>query len=468
MPNDPARRPVTRRGALRWLATGAVASIAGCGTPSDDDAETTSTAEPTTTTTTTSQSTTDAQPVPNAPNDLDRSSFSNFVDFGQVEDVADAARSITPILDDQLTDNSLFFLPPGRYLMDEPWNVRDFENVAIVGNDATIEIPEGYRDNLFSPGPDGASGFRLEGLTFDFRNADTGGRVLHAKVADGLTMRDITVRGQLDVVQNICRIDVTDPDGQAVVERLVLPDGAAAGTGASGCLVGDSNRGNIRFVDCQMHGFPDNGLYASADHGTIEVFGGSYTNSGISNVRIRGDSHVRGVHIRCDSPPEGFRNMRGIRIRGGSDVLVEDCTIEMLDVTYSDGAITVAPWADGATIRNTTIRTDADDVVGIRAKPLAEASGPTATLDVENVTISGNADGESAIHVAERDSVRVRNTCIRQQGENRHGITLDSARDVHIENTFVDVPGMTVNSKGSQYVTSNVVTPSTGDSAEFC
>jgi hypothetical protein len=465
VPNDSARQTVTRRGALRWLSAGVVASIAGCGTPSSD-VETEPTSEPPLTTN--PDPTTTAQPTPSALDDLDRSSFSTFVDFGDLDDVADAARSITPLLEEHVTDNSLCYLPPGRYLMSKPWNLRDFENVAIVGDDATIELPAGYSRNLFSPGPDRATGFRLEGLTFDFRNENTGGRVLHAKVADDLLVRDVTVRGKLDVEQNLFRIDVTDPDGSALVEKLYLPDGAAPGTGASGCLVGDSNRGNIRFADCEMRGFPDNALYASADHGTIEVFGGTYANSGISNVRVRGDSHIRGVHVLCDRAPDKFRNMRGIRIRGGSNVLVEDCTVEMLDATYSDGAITIAPWADGATIRNTEVRTDADNVVSLRAKPLVEESGPEASLDIENVTFSGNARNGATVQVTERDSINVRDVCIRERGENRDGIDMEDARDVSIEDTYIDVPGVPIRAESSQYVTSNVQTSASDDLPDSC
>ena len=401
-------------------------------------------------------------------NGLDRASFSNFVDFGKFERVAEAARSITPLLDDLVTDNSLFYLPPGRYLMSDPWNPRDFENVAVVGDDATIVVPSGYDDNLFSPGPENAAGFRLEGLNFDFRRENTGGRVLHAKVADGLRVRDVTVRGQVDVEQHVFRIDVTDPDGQAVVERLTLTDGAAAGTKAIGCLVGGSNRGNIRFADCEIHGFPNNGLYASADHGTMEVFGGSYMNNGIANVRVRGNSHVRGVHVRCDRAPDGFRNMRGIRIPGGSNVLVEDCTVEMLDATYSDGAIAVASEADGATIRNTYVRTNADNTTSIRAKPLASRADPDATLVIENVRFSGNAKNGAAVSVTNRGGVRVRGVCVRERGANRNGIELDDAQDVRIEDSYIDVPGTPIRAENSQYVTSNVQTPESGDPAEFC
>lgn len=459
MSNDPARSAVTRRDALRWIATGAVASVAGCGTP-DSDASPTS-ARPT------SAPTSDSAPTANASDDVDRSAFSTVVDLGDLG-ASGADRSIVPILEERVTDDSLVYLPPGRYLMSGTWNPRNFENVAVVGDDATIVVPPGFSNNLFSPGPGNASGFRLEGLTFDFRHENTGGRVLHAKVDDGLVVRDVAVRGTLDVADNIIRVDVTDPDGSALVERVHLPDGAVAGTGASGVLVGGSNRGDIRFTDCRIRGFPDNALYASPDEGTIEVFGGTYMNSGISNVRIRGDSHVRGVHVRCDRAPEDFRNMRGVRIRGGSNVLVEDCTVEMLDVTYSDGAITVAPWAEGATIRNTHVRTDVDDVAGLRAKPVVNESNPDATLDVENVTFSGNGRNGAAVQVTERDSVTVRNACIRERGADRNGVDLLDARAVRIADSYVDVPGVPIDATNSEYVTSNVRTPDAGGPPGFC
>ncbi len=463
MSKESARNRVTRRDALRWLATGVAASVAGCGTPDSDATQT----SPGTNGPATGAPTTGDAATASPANDLDRSAFSTVVDFGEL-DASDGTRSIVPILEEKVTDDSLVRLPPGRYLMTGPWNVSDVDNVAVVGDDATIVVPPGFSDNLFSPGPGNTSGFRLEGLTFDFTHRNTGGRVLHAKVDDGLVVRDISVRGTLDVVDNIMRVDVTDPDGSALVERLHLPDGAVAGTGASGVLVGGSNRGDIRFADCRIQGFPDNALYASPDEGTIEVFGGVYMNSGISNVRIRGDSHVRGVHVRCDRAPEGFPNMRGIRLRGGSNVLVEDCTVEMLDVTYSDGAITVSSQTEGATIRNTHVRTDADRVTGLRAKPLVRKSNPDAVLDVENVTFTGTARDGAAVQVTERDSVTIHNVCIQESGESRNGIGLLDASDVRIADSYVDVPGVPIHAVDSAYITSNVETSNSGDLPGYC
>ncbi|NIR34699.1 MAG: hypothetical protein GWN73_01325, partial [Actinobacteria bacterium] len=70
------------------------------------------------------------------------------------------------------------------------------------------------------------------------------------------------------------------------------------------------------------------------------------------------NSTVRGVHVRCDAEPEGFGNMRGIRLREGTNVLVEHCLVEMLDVVGSDGAVVLAPWLEEATVRDTNIVID--------------------------------------------------------------------------------------------------------------
>jgi len=79
-----------------------------------------------------------------------------------------------------------------------------------------------------------------------------------------------------------------------------------------------AKRGEIRFVDCHVAGFPDNGLYASPAPGVVTVSGGRYANNGIANVRVSDGSEVRGVHVICDEARDGVQNMRGIRLREGT------------------------------------------------------------------------------------------------------------------------------------------------------
>jgi len=119
---------------------------------------------------------------------------------------------------------------------------------------------------------------------------------------DQIVAKNLTVRGEIDVRQDVLRFDVTSKSGQALVRDVNLPDGGVPGMGVTGMEVGDKNHGDIRFVDCHVAGFPDNGLYADPPEGRVEVLGGTFLNNGIAGVRIEtaNESVVRGVHVRCD------------------------------------------------------------------------------------------------------------------------------------------------------------------------
>jgi len=72
-------------------------------------------------------------------------------------------------------------------------------------------------------------------------------------------------------------------------------------------------------------------------------------------------------------------------------------------VTDSGGAITLSSDMQSATIRDTAIRVDADDVPAIRAKPANSDETTNETqLSCENVTIVGSAANGQSIEVLER------------------------------------------------------------------
>lgn len=400
--------PLTRRSLLKTAgATGVAAALAGCGgsRPGED--------------------TTPATDRRDRDRRLPRSA-----EYGTVVDVSAAATggSIDAALAENAGDDTLLYLPEGRYRMDEPFELNEFEGLGIVGRGATVVPPEGSTDVLFDLGrPDRATGLLVEGIEFDIRAEGTGPRPLLAQVADDLVLRDVAVVGRQDGGEML-RLDVTDSDGRGLVERLRLPDGAAPGTGSTGLLVGDQNRGDLSFVDCHIEGFPDNGLYAEPPEGSMTVEGGRYANCGVASLRVGGDSTVRGAHVVCDRAPEGFGNMRGIRLRQGSDVLVEDCTVEFLEVTGSDGAITAGHWLESATVRSTEIRIDTDGINAIQVKdPYGDvpADGP---ITFEDVDVTGEAGERATVEVNEREGCTFDRVTVRQQGDARDGFLFDQGR----------------------------------------
>lgn len=352
--------------------------------------------------------------------------------FDEVVNLVDAGADPTgkkplgPVLEEAAADGTLVYLPPGRYLLEESWAFTEFSSFGIVGDRATIVPPQGYDDQLLVLGvPGKASRVLAEGLRFDLRAKKTGARPIAARVDDELVLRDITVRGRQDVDTDTVRVDVASPKGVGLVERLRLPDGSVSTWPITGCEIGDDTRGDISFVDCHIEGFSDNGLYADPPKGRVRVLGGYYANNEVASVRVNAGpgSLVRGVHVRCDTAREGFVNMRGIRLRGGRDILVEDCLVELLQVSGSDGAVVFSPQQRSGTVRDCRIHVDADGVNAIRIKaPKRRLLGSGGRIKVENVIITGNAAEGPAVMASDRDGCVFDGVCLHQPGNGRGGV----------------------------------------------
>lgn len=431
-----------RRTFLQGAAVGATA-LAGCSFLSGPETETgtppTDTGSPTRTA--------------GSPRDTDTPAaypyaeqFDTIVDVANEGGDATGAEAINPILEANAGDDTLFYFRPGIYLMNDSWVFRRFSNVGVVGRDATITIPPDFKNYLFAFGEPGeASDLLVDGLSFDCTARNSGARVLEARIDDGLVVRDVSVAGVQEVDFAATRFDLTSSDGTGVIERLRLPDGGAPHTRAVGCYVGDQSIGELSFRNCRMESFPNNGLYASSSKGPLLVEGGYYANNGISSVRVGNGGVVRNVHVRCDDPDSEFPNMRGIRLRNGASTLVENCRVELLGVSYSDGAIVVEEWLESATIRDTTVRIDADGISAIRAKAPAPRVRSDAksrpSLECQNVSITGSADQHTAVDISSRDGCVFDGVSIQQGGADRDGIHLGHSRNNRIRDSVIDVTG---------------------------
>jgi hypothetical protein len=426
---------------LRTLgAAGASAAIAGCSLFEGDDDD----RQPTDTPTATPEATETRTATPTRTEEIPYvDEYDTVVDLGQRGADPSGESDVIPLFEEYAGDDTLLYLPEGTYLMADDWLYEEFTDLAIVGPEATIRPPDGYRRTLFLFGD--ASGLRIEGLTFDFTAESTGARPLNARVDDGLLVRDVTVRGRQDVDQDMMRFDVTDPEGSGLVERMRLPDGAVRDLPITGCLVTASSEGDLTFRDCEIAGFPDNGLYASASTGNVTVEGGHYRNNAIANVRVGDGALVRNVRVTADYPGDGYENTRGIRLREGGSARVESCTVELLSARISDGAITVATHMREAEIVDTTIRIDIEGVAAVLAKsPIDEYEDDddvSTALTLRNVEVTGSARQGAAVTVVDRDDSRFEGLCIRQTGDNRDGVRLLRANDNRITDAGIDVTG---------------------------
>lgn len=428
---------MNRRRFLRRVGVvGAAAALAGCPAREPDDEETPERPQ--------TPARTDREPEPEEPPSLleqYEDQFDTVVDVTEAGADPSGSESITPVLEDVGGDDTLIQFPEGEYLMAESWERLAFENLGLVGTDAVIRPPEGYDGYLFDLGEPGqAADLLVQGLRFDVSAERTGARILDARVDDGLEVRDVAVRGVQYLEYPSTRFDVTSPDGRGLVERLSLPDGGRPGTLAVGTYVSDTSQGTLEFRDCRIEGFPNNGLYGSSSEGPLHVTGGYYANNDISNVRVGGDGVVKGVHVRCDRAPDRFENMRGIRLRNGSSARVTNCTVELLDVTYSDGAIVVEPWMEGAVIEDTTVRIDTDDIPALQAKSTAEGVD-SGVLTCRGTEIKGAAAGSQTVTVTDRDGSVFENLTVRQTGKRRNGLYLERSVDNELSDSRIDVTG---------------------------
>lgn len=368
--------------------------------------------------------------------------FDRIVDLEAAGADSTGSSPVDDSFEEELQDGTLLFLPPGRYRIEDSIAADAVPNVGIVGPDATIVPAEGFDSTILGLGwPDPGGELLVSGLEFDYTADDTGGRPILARARDRVDVRDVSVTGVADVEQDLVRIDVTGDDGVGTIERLQLPDGADPDLHVTGCEVGDDNRGDLSFIDCHIEGFTDNGLYADPPQGSVEVRGGTYRNNGVASVRVDSpdETLVSGVHVVCDTDVGG-ENMRGIRLRGGSQVTVEDCRVELREVTYSDGAIAFASELGAATVRNCRIRVDADDVNAIRIKSPSTDRTSRGPFRCENVVITGSASEGAAVDAANREGCLFNRVCIHQTGDNRGGFVFDNVEG-EVVDSFVSVTG---------------------------
>lgn len=414
-------------------ASAAVAALAGC--PGDDGPETPTGTEREDTPEGTAEPT--DRPTTEGPSE-------EVIDIVEAGADPNGEESIVSVLESVPTDDVILQFPAGEYLMDDMWRVPEFENLTIEGPEATIRPPQGLTGALLSLGSrDGARDLTIRGLTFDVRGENRGPRPIYGMVEDGMHIEDVDVVGQMDLEQDGVRFDVVDSDGTGLVRNLSMPDGSWTNYRVTGAYVGKAHHGHLTFESCHIAKFYDNGLYASQAPGRVDVVGGRYENSGISNVRISGPGTIRNVTVRCDRGDRDVPNMRGIRLRRGKDVLVTNCDVQMEAVTGSDGAITCAPDLEEATIRDTTVSIGADNVLALWAKRPEDGYAPEREnpLQLHNVSITGNAGEGPTVSINGRENPLFEKVAICQPGNARDGIRIIDTGQAILRGSQVAVSG---------------------------
>lgn len=459
--------PLARRSYLRAVgATAVAATLAGCGGWGPDDTETTRSE-------TTPDATDRTQSTETTVDDSESSPDQELVDrFESVVNVADAGADasgdepVNAVLDEHAGDDTMLYFPPGRYRLRE-WNLAGYDNLGVVGDDAVLVPPAGKQDYWLQWSD--LRNFLCSGFVLDGRG-DGVAPVNHIGVTGGKSVvRDVTLRGHRQVPRSGFEIAAANPDAELLFEKVRVPDGSTAG---NGIYTFPRSVGKLTIKDCVVEHWAE-GLYASPHSGPLEVIGGYYANNGIDQVRVGGGPNgavVRDVTVRVDDPKQADskRNMRGIWMEEGANVHIQNCDVELTDLTgtYSSGGIVVGQQFGAVTIEDTRIRTDVDaPAIHIRS-PIESMEGQTMPsmdslpeewqITCRNVRISGTAHTGTAIRTTDRDDCMFENLCIHHPEGSRDGIRVANAEGCEVRDSTIAVGGETITTAGASVTTDGV------------
>ncbi|MFC4439735.1 MULTISPECIES: right-handed parallel beta-helix repeat-containing protein [Natrialbaceae] len=445
---------------------------------------------------------------------VDYENYDNVVNVAAAGADRSGSESITPVLEDLRADNTAFYFPEGRYYMDSQFRFTNYENFAIIGNNATL-VPANYYDfdgpryRLFRLGTSTNPGGRLQirGFQVDQTAPDTGIRAFEAYVTDELDVEDIVIRGEHDSgTWGPALFNVVDPSGTGRVVDFYANDGGEwtdstphAGNTSSRGPVGinaTQNQGELMFRRCQISGFPGTGLYAIGGSGKIIVHGGVYRNSTAASIRIGGsDSIVRWPQVFVEESNGRRTSQRGIRLESG-DVRVRGLVANVSVERHNCHPITVMNACNTATIENTTVNVSGDTTQhGIVVSPSAgetrivdteinhEVSGgyplwirdsdSTDPVVCENVTINGRSGNKYGFRDGircGRDNVTVVDSEIVQRGDDgadRVGIS-NTGDNLTLENTRIRSTLYPVSEQASDSLYANIDAESYGSRSAVC
>lgn len=335
--------------------------------------------------------------------------------------------------------------PPGTYRFDAAHQFRGYDALGFVGAGTGSSGTDGSTDTTGASESERtrfvcAASFRREwfrtervgtfvfsGIEWDIRAPGCGPSVV-PHVERSLLIEDIEVHGRGAGDANLLMPRIAASDGVGVVRRFEARAGGVIGRRRIGVWVGPRNRGTLRFEACRLEEFPNNGLYASASVGAIQVLGGAYRNNDISQLRLSGpDCFVRGALVEVDvseyDGPNGaggsnYRNPRGIwweaKRRTATGGRVEYTTVRIRR-GQSVGGVVIAKNGGAITVSHTAIEVDAADTHGLFAyAPTGghyEVPPKPWRVRLEHVHIYGTSDAP-AIEIVGRPGSSLSRSCV--------------------------------------------------------
>jgi hypothetical protein len=401
------------------------------------------------TTTTTTASTESPPPEPEEQPVRHGDEFGTVVDAVRAGADPEGEEPIDGFLARYADDDTLLSFPAGTYLL-PPMELTDYDHLGIAASHDEHPTFVAPADSCINTDPHiqfaRVSDFLLEGVDFDFHRPGAGGAVNVIASGDA-TVRDVVARGSCRQQVAMFRIDIRDPAGTGLVERLRLRNIQDSGW-MTGAYVGKHHSGEVTFRNCELSEFTDNGLYGSAPGvsdgggGSVHTVDGHFENNNVSNIRLGSPgSTARRDNIVVESAPEAESvNLRGIRFRRGSDQLVEDCQIRFgPNVTDSFGAVVFHADSGGARVADSRITMESDGIAAVNAFYHSGGGGGGPTF--ENLTVDGGASLGYAIRLNGRDGTTFRNCTVEQPGEHRDGIRMAYSEGCELVDSRIDVAG---------------------------
>lgn len=369
------------------------------------------------------------------------------------EEVVDS--HIQPLVD----DDTLLWFPPGTYRLDD-LAVEDVTNFGIATNEATLKLNR--RGRAIFLGCRRVTDLLIDGFTIDNTVSNTAAWCDVRCVGGQNIIRNYTVSGFVDVTSRTNGFTIMVEGASTSVEFDTVDLGNGGIGGAAAFVFPrrefyDQSReaGSLTFRDCVMKDWGVEGLYASAHEGPIRVIGGEYANNALAQIRVGAGNApektiVRDVSVTVDKIPEYIseesRTLRGIWLKEGDKAVIENCdvTLKNLDRHETPGAIIINNQFGRATIRDSTINTEAV------SRPAIVVKRPTDTYDpgwmpsldklpeqwnvnLENVTITGESPETESIRISGRNGCTISDVSIDKSGNQAGGLHLSNVDDCALE-----------------------------------
>ena len=360
-------------------------------------------------------------------------------------------------------DGTLLQFPEGTYLLDTgstPVVLEGYDELGFVGENENVTFEfaggtDGYEDIQV----DDVGQFVYENLDWDI-TAENCAPGFAVRADEYLHVENLEVTGRQDKDGGFTlQPGISEADGTGTIENFVATDGCEVGSvERNGVLVyAGRNNGTLRFVDCHLAQFSNNGIYAAASSGPIQVEGGTYRNSEPSQLRFSGeDSYVDGALVEVDLsdvPAEyaaQLQNCRGIwwetkntdplhsggEIRN-TEVIVRNRSPPPSQTTTPNSSAGILIPSGGVTITDSSVRMD------VTPRPAIHASAPLQSdlpepyrVVMDNVTVTGEANDWAAVQIEERPNSVIKD-CEFDVGY-RNGVVLAECDGSTVEDTVIN------------------------------